>query len=82
MLYLTEAILFHLANHSIVKSTYYSMGAFSSSMLGLNDADAVAIAYSNATGTAAFLLVGVQSFDNPPAHIPEITINFLFYYLF
>ncbi|HEX5892716.1 MAG TPA: hypothetical protein VFY41_07630 [Nitrososphaeraceae archaeon] len=31
-----------------------------------NDAYAVTIAYSNATGTAALLFVGAQCFDNPP----------------
>ena len=41
-------------------------GAFSSSASGFNDAYGVFIAYSNATGTAAFLFVGAQCFDNPP----------------
>ncbi len=41
-------------------------GAFSSSTLDFNDAYGVAIAYSNATGTIALLVVGAQCFDNPP----------------
>ena len=41
-------------------------GAASSSTSGFNDAYAVTIAYSNATGTAAFLFVGAQCFDNLP----------------
>jgi hypothetical protein len=40
--------------------------AVSSSTSGFNDAYAVTIAYSNATGTAAILAVGAQCFDNPP----------------
>jgi hypothetical protein len=40
--------------------------AVSSSTSGFNDAYAVIIAYSNATGTAAILAVGAQCFDNPP----------------
>ena len=71
MLYLTEATSLSTSepfNNKI--NVLFDGGAFSSPMLGFNDADVVAIAYSNATGTAAFLLVCVQSVDYPPAHIP------------
>jgi hypothetical protein len=37
-----------------------------SSTSAFNDAYAITIAYSNATGTAAILVVGIQCFDNPP----------------
>jgi Collagen triple helix repeat (20 copies) len=37
-----------------------------SSTSAFNDAYAVTIAYSNATGTAAIVFVGIQCFDNPP----------------
>ena len=37
-----------------------------SSTSAFNDAYAVTIAYSNATGTAAIMFVGIQCFDNPP----------------
>jgi hypothetical protein len=39
---------------------------FASSISDFNDAYGVQIAYSNATGTAAFLRVDAECFDNPP----------------
>jgi len=55
--------------NSKINVIFEGAGSTSSSS-NVADAYGVFIAYSNATGTAAVLPVGIQCFDNPPAHIP------------
>ena len=57
---------FVLTSEPINSKINVLLDAAVTSSSSFNDAYAVTIAYSNATGTAALLFVGAQCFDNPP----------------
>ena len=66
MLYLTEPIVISTNEPINSKINVILEGAASTSSSDFADAYGIFIAYSNATGTAAFVSVEAQCFDNPP----------------